>query len=285
MDKLIISAITYLKKKILFWFFMIGFFVYGIFMALVGVYENVVGTITLDGCIFGFVPVMGVAAAIFVGSFIGNEYIDGAMRNKLIVGHTRTEIYLSNLIVCAIANVIFACSYIFAVIIVGGLKRGTLVSEFTQITFLIICSFLIVIAMVSIMTLLAMLNSNKAVNAIASLILAIVLLMSSSYIYRQLCEPEQYESYVSVDSNGIPTEIQSLPNPQYIDGTRRNVFIILNNCLPFGQAVQLADMFDSEGKDNSYEFTHISEWPFYSTITIVVFNVIGIISFEKKQIK
>ena len=49
---------------------------------------------------------MGLVAAILTSMFIGSEYSDGTIRNKLVVGHSRMRIYLANLIVCSVACVL-----------------------------------------------------------------------------------------------------------------------------------------------------------------------------------
>lgn len=52
---------------------------------------------------------------------------------------------------------------------------------------------------------------------------------------------------MTVNEMGIPTQVEQLPNPQYIEGTPRIVLEVLSDLLPSGQAIQLADAFDTEG--------------------------------------
>ena len=56
------------------------------------VYETV-----LDQQFFTFVMFIGLVASVFCGLFLGTEYSDGTIRNKVVVGHTRNGIYLANL--------------------------------------------------------------------------------------------------------------------------------------------------------------------------------------------
>ncbi len=42
---------------------------------------------------------IGFVMAVFSGFYVGTEYSDGTIRNKLSVGHSRKNIYLANMIV------------------------------------------------------------------------------------------------------------------------------------------------------------------------------------------
>lgn len=104
MSRLIISSLTRLFQRVIFWICFIGMFLYGVFMAFATTPENVL-SFSFESCFFGFAPVMGLVSAIFISLFVGSEYSDGTMRNKVAVGHTRFSIYLSNFIACSIASI------------------------------------------------------------------------------------------------------------------------------------------------------------------------------------
>ncbi len=284
MGRLFTSTFFRMLKKIVFWILLISMFAYGIYSASNAASEARAG-FTLDGCVFEFVPFMGIVAAIFISLFVGSEYSDGTIRNKLVTGHSRMRIYLANLIVCSIACVLVSLAYIAGIIVVSSSKGGELLTEMSVIALFLLCSIFASAAFTSIMTMLAMLNSNKAGNVVVSMILALVLLVSSSYIYQRLGEKEMYDNYVSVNEAGIPTQVEQLPNPLYIDGTPRAVLEVINDLLPSGQAMQLADAFDTEGIANKNIENAPYRWLGYSMLVIVLTSGMGITLFRKKEIR
>lgn len=54
--------------------------------------------IHLDSVLFGHTLFIGVFMAVFCSLFMGTEYSDGTLRNKIISGHLRRDIYFANLI-------------------------------------------------------------------------------------------------------------------------------------------------------------------------------------------
>lgn len=284
MNRLFASTFFRMLKKIVFWILLICMFAYGVYSAS-NVASEANDGFVIDGCAFEFAPFMGLVAAVFISLFIGSEYSDGTIRNKLVVGHSRMRIYLANLIVCSIACVLISLAYVAGIIIVSISKGGKLLTETSIVSMCLICSVLVSIAFASIMTMLAMLNINKAGNVVVSMILALVLLVSSSYIYQRLSEPEMYDNYVSVNEVGVPTQVEQLPNPLYIDGTARVVFEVVNDLLPSGQAMQLADAFDSGGVTNKALEKHLYHWLLYSLMMVILTSILGIAFFYKKEIK
>jgi len=237
------------------------------------------------GCLFECLPLMGLISAIFTSLFIGSEYSDGTIRNKIIVGHSRIRIYLANLIVCAIASVLISLSYTVGVFVIGNMNGGELITETATIFLCMISSLMISVTFASIMTLLAILNTNKAGNVVVSMILALVLLVSGSFIHQKLGEPKLYDNYVTVNEMGIPTQVEQLPNPQYIEGTPRIVLEVLSDLLPSGQAIQLADAFDTEGMTDESIANAPYRWMGYSLLVTFLTSVLGIALFRKKEIR
>lgn len=209
----------------------------------------------------------------------------GTIRNKIIVGHSRIRIYLANLIVCAIASVLISLSYTVGVFVIGNMNGGELITETATIFLCMISSLMISVTFASIMTLLAILNTNKAGNVVVSMILALVLLVSGSFIHQKLGEPKLYDNYVTVNEMGIPTQVEQLPNPQYIEGTPRIVLEVLSDLLPSGQAIQLADAFDTEGMTDESIANAPYRWMGYSLLVTFLTSVLGIALFRKKEIR
>ena len=118
-----------------------------------------------------------------------------------------------------------------------------------------------------------------------SMILALVLLVSGSFIHQKLGEPKLYDNYVTVNEMGIPTQVEQLPNPQYIEGTPRIVLEVLSNLLPSGQAIQLADAFDTEGMTDESIAKAPYRWIGYSLLVTFLTSVLGIALFQKKEIR
>ena len=58
MSRLIISSLTRLFQRVIFWICFIGMFLYGVFMAFATTPENVL-SFSFESCFFGFAPIMG----------------------------------------------------------------------------------------------------------------------------------------------------------------------------------------------------------------------------------
>ena len=83
---------------------------------------------------FGYAPLMGPFIAVFTAFLWGTDYEYGTLRNKLICGHTREEVYFSNLLmtICAgggIALVWLAVNEIWGIPLLGDPERETLPGE------------------------------------------------------------------------------------------------------------------------------------------------------------
>ncbi len=69
----------------------------------------------LSGNYYFFVVLVYIGAimAVFSSFYIGAEYSDGTIRNKLNVGCARNSIYLANLVVVVTAGVLFTITHMF----------------------------------------------------------------------------------------------------------------------------------------------------------------------------
>lgn len=232
------------------------------------------GMIILMGSIY-----LMFAYPVLVGMFLGTEYSDGTMRNKLIVGHKRSSIYLSKLIVCAVADIIVqvvnsGVSLILAVI----LYDKVMITCETVVMFAV--SIGIILAFTTILVVFAMSIQSKAAGAVICLLLTIVMLMCSIFIMERLNEPEYYEREVyqlASDGSGdwVETDVKQQKNPYYISGTTRKIYEFLDDLLPFSQLMQIMD----GGIDN------ISAIYTNDIGMLVVFTGIGVWIFWKRDLK
>ena len=122
---------------------------------------------------------MGIVIAIFTSLFLGVEYSDGTIRNKISIGHKRINIYLSNLIIIAITSLFSYILFMLLISIIGIPLFGKITISISTLLSLIGCGLLMVISLSSIFTSIAMMISNKTITAIVSIMLAFGLMFGA----------------------------------------------------------------------------------------------------------
>ncbi len=232
-----------------------------------------------DGFVFSGILYIMFAIAAFVPVFVGTEYSDGTIRNKLMVGCKRTEIYLANFIVCAVADIIILLSFIVACLGVGYIlfRATSLTAEQTVLFTLSQC--VTMIGFSAILILLSMLIQNKAGSAVTVLIMTVIMFFATMTIADRLRQPEYYENYretiVNEETGEVNIKPEYVKNPDYLSGTKRKVYECLNNILPVNQFYQVA----VENDEN------LGIMAIYSVIIVVLANGAGIILFRRKNLK
>ena len=129
-------------------------------------------------------------------------------------------------------------------------------------------------ACTSIFTLIAMLYSNKAYSVAGCILLIFFLLFMGIRITSALNEPEYYNAY-SYTENGVTVAENEERNPNYLSGTKREVFEFLNEFLPGGQMLKLSTM----------KVDHLGRSAVYDGIIFVVTTGCGLLVFRRKDLK
>lgn len=232
-----------------------------------------------DNILFSGALFMPIVAAVFIGLFIGTEYSDGTIRNKIVVGQSRWAIYLANLITCSVALVLMHLAFLLAVVAVGFPLVGNLEKTPQELLLLAALSLMTVLALGALFLLLVMLVTKKSIAAVAVLLLGFVLMMSAMVIDNKLDEPKFYTtvSSRSTDEEGNiqVQESGKERNTNYLEGTKRKVYVFLNDFLPGSQFLQFSKQ----------ELTSPVRLPLYSLVILLGTTACGVVCFGRKDLK
>lgn len=276
MSRLLYANFARLKKDKVFWIAMLFMFGFGVIVILNNYMEmkKYEGMIPLDYVFFAYAMIVGIVVSAFVSLYIGTEYSDGTIRNKLIIGHMRSCIYLSNLFTCIVAAFFMIMAYMIPAGILGRGLLGKFDMGIKAALIQVLGSLVMVAAMCAIFTLLGMLIQNKAISAIAAVGGIFVFLFAAIYLFTALSQPETYSGY-ELDANGQVTEAEEEINPDYISGTRRVIYETLVDVLPTGQSIQYS----------SSEVESPGRLALYSAVITVVVTGLGVVAFQRKDLK
>lgn len=86
-------------------------------MEAVGLYRQ--GAEKLSDGLFAGLTFLGVVLAAFCSLYLGTEYQDGTLRNKVTAGYRREQIYFSCLLACLGGGLLIWGSYLAAYLAVG----------------------------------------------------------------------------------------------------------------------------------------------------------------------
>lgn len=274
MIKLLNAGFTRLRKNKLFWILTI----FSIGVALLMIYtqysdmKNYGDVIEVEQLMLNYSTIIGIVIAIFTSLFLGVEYSDGAIRNKISIGHKRANIYLSNLIVVTITSLFSYILFLGIITIIGVPLFGGISITLSQLLMLLGCIFVTIIAYSSIFTFIAMIILNKTITAIVCIMLSFGMMMGAVTCFDILSAPETIKTATMVDG---AAEIEEIPNPKYPSEEKKKVCQTLLNINPAGQ------MFQISGRTVG----NLKILPLYSLGIIVIFTGAGLVLFKKKEIK
>lgn len=278
MTKLLSAGFTRLFKSRVFWIMLMICVLFQVFVCVDNFrfeQKTPEGSVLLDDIVFSIIPAIGFISSALISLLLGEEYSDGAVRNKLTVGHRRSHIYLSNLIVCTAGSFLTLA----ALFLSGGLLGFALFGGFTYdagtLFRLFLCSFLLTAALSAIDVLVVMSCQNKAVAAVLSLGLVLLMLFAASYLDGVLDEPEMQYGAMVMHENGVMEFEDPAPNPRYVSGMTRTVMGIAEDFIPMGQALQI----------NNFQLERSARWPLLSIAVFTAVSALGYAIFKKKDIK
>lgn len=190
----------------------------------------------LDLFYFRFAPALGFFYAIFSCLFLSVEYSEGTIRNKLAVGHTRRDVYLSGFLTIFAASTCISLAWL-----AGGLIGIPFLGFLTLgLNGIILCLAVVVgftAAFSAIYTFICLLNDRRSVSVI-TISVWLLLALASGILATALHEPEMLKTGMIMAEDGSFSTVMS-PNPYYISGIQRAIYRFLVDFLPSGQADSL----------------------------------------------
>lgn len=265
MLNLLSAGFVRLAKSRLFWLFIAAETAWSAFLAWL-FYRF--GDILQNPEFFLFLPIFYLCAveAVFCGLFIGVDYSEGAVRNKIAIGKTRAEVYISNLAVCGFAEVAMLFTHAVVFLTVGFILTGA--DIFARMVFVkLCCAVLTSLAYASLFTMISM-NLSRASTAVAvNIFIAVCMTVSGFFAFAIYNEPK----------NLLLTP--GLPHPAYACGAARAVFGFFEAVLPSSAALEVL----SHGSDYHFspEFLRVM---LCSLAASAAFTIIGLWAFRRKNI-
>ena len=138
--------------------------------------------VSLEDCYFNQAPLIGAFLALLISMFLGTEFSEGTIRNKLCVGHKRNEIFLSNFISCAFASIVLTAVWLLSCTLLFGLI-GPLEVEVSEFVGYIFVAMGFAVSFAALYTVIGSLSSNKPMTIIYTFAVYIIFAMAASALY------------------------------------------------------------------------------------------------------
>lgn len=222
-----------------------------------------------------YINVISFLIAVFVSIFVGSDYDNGTIRNKIIVGHSRKNIYLSNLIVSIIVGLVLEIIYLTIISIVGIPLIGKIQMNIFDFLYIILDMILLIIVFSSIFNFISMICSNVTLSTVGSLLLILIMYVFCMSISGIAYSTKELKIQDFDENGNLVTKY--LEDENYPGDFKKNLCKTIINILPTGQAMELSEV--------NIDINEIKIYPLYSLGVILIINILGIYMFNKKELK
>lgn len=262
MRNLIFANITRLKKSKLILVGIILSSLYTVFLLIMNYVEMINSnesiTISLNWFFFSSISVAAIFCPIYTGFFIGTEYNDGTIRNKLIAGHKRSNIYIANgITIFGIECFLFLVSAIM--IIAFGIPLFGFNFDYPiQFIMHLFAGILMLVVFAALFTMISMIISNRTYSVATCLIIYAILFMITNYLRIAIFSYYGEDGVILMKNDIIRIFLE-----------------FLYDFLPTGQSFQIS----------SGVILHMERFLIYSLVNIIIMTIIGMFIFTRKDIK
>ena len=234
-----------------------------------------------ESALYFYIMAYCFAAAVIDSLFISREHANGTLRNKIISGHSRASVYLTELIVCSVTGLVMFVVNL-AIISLPFLKFGIHGMDGGVTMRRIILIAVLIIVINALFVLFSMLISSRASSMVWSIVFMIIMLVSSGLIQEKISGDSWSRNRREAGEYYNESEILSV--------TERKVYKAFDRILPTDQVLHTYDIDDylSDYKDPSTVSqkklnTALAGLCLLDAVTIAVVTTAGIALFRKKD--
>ena len=288
MYKLLNASFSRLRKNKIFLGLVILTIIIAVFMLVSEYLNNIkyssvfgISSNTTDILLMKFINIIGFLIAIFTSLFVGAEYSDGTIRNKIVAGHSRKNIYLSNLIVSIVVGLILEFIYLIIISIVAIPLLGSIQMTFSQFAFILLDMIMIIIVYSSIFNFIALICSNITISTVSSLLLILIMFVIDMLLSPTANSTEYIQKNIVMDEQGNIT-YEIVKNEDYPGKIIQTTCKTIINFNPVSQAIEISG---NKINMNEEDFNNMKVYPLYSLGLIIIITAIGIYLFNIKELK
>ena len=222
---------------------------------------------------FFFLPVFSLMISSYVSIFVGKSFDWGTVKNKITVGHSRRDIYLSFLIVSMVGTLVFIALFLIPYSVFGSLVYEDMSISFKALVFVLISAVFVLLSVTAISVAMMETIGSRVISMIVSLFVVFALLLIGNYADELLNEPEMISnSMIMVD--GAFQFADSYPNPRFLAESKRWIYEALRDATLGGQMSQIMNM--------ECDWIRVS---LYSVFSSILATLVGCIIFSRKDLK
>ena len=275
MRKLLSANFSRLWKEKLFWLVFAFMSIGSVCYNWIGYNEITKTQIYLEDVLFCMLPMSSFVFALFISMRLGTEFEEHTIRNKFIVGYSRTQVYFAEYITCTVASMILMGIMLLFSMSFGLLLSLEFQSDWNELVLLLFCCAIIASVFSAMFVGISMNVGSKAAALVASMIFLFAIMLLASFCINALEEPPMaYTNVIISVEDGVQFG-DLVENPSYVDGTQRMIYELIADILPIGQAIQM----------NNLEFERSARWLAFSLIMLIIATVAGYFPFRKRDIR
>ena len=132
---------------------------------------------TTDRLLIDNLVIIGFLMSLFTSLFVGTEYSDGVIRNKLIAGHSRISVYIANFIMSVVVGIIVEVIYLLIVASIGIPMFGGIQIPISDFLYVLLDSFMIIVFYAGIFTFISLICSNITTSTVICLLLTLAMMI------------------------------------------------------------------------------------------------------------